>query len=60
MTDANVISGSDYPTSNLFLREAIMVKRLLDSRLNNEDDFIRAMVLKMKTISIKIGMNTTY
>lgn len=44
----HVISGSEYPTSNLFLQEAVKIKKLLDSRENDENDFIRAMIRKMK------------
>ncbi|KAL3529787.1 hypothetical protein ACH5RR_009109 [Cinchona calisaya] len=44
-----IISGSDYPTSNLFLQEIKRVKLVLDNGVNDEDDFIRAMVRKMKT-----------
>ncbi|XP_039142535.1 zinc finger BED domain-containing protein RICESLEEPER 2-like [Dioscorea cayenensis subsp. rotundata] len=43
-----IISGSDYPTSNLFLNEVYRVKMLLDKRVNDENDFIRAMIGKMK------------
>lgn len=44
----HVISGSDYPTSNLFLQEVVHIKNILDSRVHDEDDFIRAMVRRMK------------
>ena len=44
----HVISRSEYPTSNLFLQEAVKIKKLLDSRENDENDFIRAMIRKMK------------
>ncbi|KAL3527497.1 hypothetical protein ACH5RR_012153 [Cinchona calisaya] len=44
-----IISCSDYPISNLFLQEIKRVKLVLDSGVNDEDDFIRAMVRKMKT-----------
>ncbi|XP_031277191.1 zinc finger BED domain-containing protein RICESLEEPER 2-like [Pistacia vera] len=43
-----LISGSDYPTSNLFLNEVCVVKCMLDSKSESEDDFIRVMVRKMK------------
>ncbi|XP_071933731.1 zinc finger BED domain-containing protein RICESLEEPER 2-like [Coffea arabica] len=36
----HIISSNAYPTSNLFLREIFKVKTLLDSKENNEDDFI--------------------
>ncbi|OMO54906.1 putative Zinc finger, BED-type [Corchorus capsularis] len=44
-----IISGSDYPTSNLFLNEVHRVKVLLDKNMNNENEFIRAMVSRMKS-----------
>ncbi|XP_031247976.1 zinc finger BED domain-containing protein RICESLEEPER 2-like [Pistacia vera] len=43
-----LISGSDYPTSNLFLKEVCAVKCMLDSKSESEDDFIGVMVRKMK------------
>ncbi|KAH7655676.1 Ribonuclease H-like protein [Dioscorea alata] len=43
-----IISGSDYPTSNLYLNEVYRVKVLLDKRANNGDDFIQEMVGRMK------------
>ncbi|XP_039134230.1 zinc finger BED domain-containing protein RICESLEEPER 2-like [Dioscorea cayenensis subsp. rotundata] len=43
-----IIFGSDYPTSNLFLNEVYHVKMLLDERANDEDEFIQAMIGKMK------------
>ncbi|XP_031273318.1 zinc finger BED domain-containing protein RICESLEEPER 2-like [Pistacia vera] len=43
-----LISGSDYPTSNLFLKEVCAVKCMLDSKSESEDEFIRVMVRKMK------------
>uniref|UniRef100_A0A803LLV0 Transposase n=1 Tax=Chenopodium quinoa TaxID=63459 RepID=A0A803LLV0_CHEQI len=44
----NNISGSEYPTSNLFLGEVYRVKVLLDESSNSHDDFIRDMVTNMK------------
>nr|XP_027067613.1 zinc finger BED domain-containing protein RICESLEEPER 2-like [Coffea arabica] len=44
----HIISGSDYPTANLYLNEVCRIKTLLDSRANDEDSFIQAMVWKMK------------
>ncbi|XP_071926102.1 zinc finger BED domain-containing protein RICESLEEPER 1-like [Coffea arabica] len=44
----HIISRSDYPTSNLFLQEILKVKKVLDARENDEDDFIRGMVRRMK------------
>ncbi|XP_071916093.1 zinc finger BED domain-containing protein RICESLEEPER 2-like [Coffea arabica] len=43
------MSGIDYPTSNLFLQEVAKIKKILDAQVNNEDDFIRTMVTKMKS-----------
>ncbi|KAH7681478.1 Tam3-transposase (Ac family) protein [Dioscorea alata] len=43
-----IISGSDYPTSNLFLNEVYCVKVLLDKRSNDGDNFIQAMVGRMR------------
>ena len=43
-----MISGSEYPTSNLYLVEVCAIKELLDSKADDEDDFIRVMVGKMK------------
>ncbi|XP_031262506.1 zinc finger BED domain-containing protein RICESLEEPER 1-like [Pistacia vera] len=44
----NVISGSEYPTSNIFLQEIVDIKELLDEKCSDDDDFIRSMVGKMK------------
>ena len=44
-----VISGSDYPTANLFLNEVYRVKVLLDKKVNDENEFIQAMVAEMKS-----------
>ncbi|XP_031247634.1 zinc finger BED domain-containing protein RICESLEEPER 2-like [Pistacia vera] len=44
----NVILGSEYPTSNLFLQEIVDIKELLDDKCSDDDDFIRLMVGKMK------------
>ncbi|KAJ0017707.1 hypothetical protein Pint_11089 [Pistacia integerrima] len=44
----NVISGSEYPTSNLFLQEICDIKELLDEKCSDDDDFIRSMEGKMK------------
>ena len=48
-TATHIMSGTDYPTSNLFLQEVAKIKKVLDAQVNNEDDFIRAMVTKMKS-----------
>ncbi|XP_027101321.1 zinc finger BED domain-containing protein RICESLEEPER 2 [Coffea arabica] len=47
-TATHIISGSEYPTSNLFLPEILKVKKLLDARVNDEDDFVRSMITRMK------------
>nr|XP_043633679.1 zinc finger BED domain-containing protein RICESLEEPER 2-like [Erigeron canadensis] len=44
----NIISGSHYPTANLYLIEVYKVKETLDEASESEDDFIRKMVKKMK------------
>ncbi|KAL2921344.1 Zinc finger BED domain-containing protein RICESLEEPER 2 [Bienertia sinuspersici] len=43
-----IISGSEYPTSNLFLGEVRRVKKLLDSKSESSDEFVREMVKNMK------------
>ncbi|KAG8373112.1 hypothetical protein BUALT_Bualt12G0136700 [Buddleja alternifolia] len=44
----HVISGSNYPTSNLFLQEVVRVKVELDNKSQSSDDFIYDMVNSMK------------
>lgn len=44
----NIISGSDYPTANLYLIEVFRVKQTLDKGSLSENYFIRDMVSKMK------------
>ncbi|KAL7617332.1 hypothetical protein Lser_V15G02289 [Lactuca serriola] len=44
----NVISGSDCPTSNLYLIEVFRVKETLDKGALPKNDFIKTMVTKMK------------
>ena len=46
----NIISRSEYPTSNLFLNEVYRVKVLLDKKFQdeNEDEFIHDMIRAMK------------
>nr|KAJ0205486.1 hypothetical protein LSAT_V11C500240100 [Lactuca sativa] len=44
----NVISGSDYPTSNLYLIEVFRVKETLDKDALSKNDFIKTMVTKTK------------
>ncbi|XP_027152719.1 zinc finger BED domain-containing protein RICESLEEPER 2-like [Coffea eugenioides] len=47
-TATHVISGSDYPTANLYLNEVCWIKVLLDSKADDENSFVRSMVQKMK------------
>ncbi|KAL0416698.1 UNVERIFIED_CONTAM: Zinc finger BED domain-containing protein RICESLEEPER 2, partial [Sesamum latifolium] len=47
-TATHIISGSDYPTSNLFINEVSRVKVLLDKKRLENDIFIRDMVARMK------------
>ncbi|WCJ31864.1 Zinc finger BED domain-containing protein RICESLEEPER 3 [Euphorbia peplus] len=44
----NIISGSTYPTSNLFLSEVYYIKEMLDKHSDSSDDFVRSMVKNMK------------
>lgn len=44
----NIISGSDYPTTNLYLIEVFRLKETLDKGARSENVFIRDMVTKMK------------
>ncbi|XP_038714748.1 zinc finger BED domain-containing protein RICESLEEPER 2-like isoform X1 [Tripterygium wilfordii] len=46
-TITNLISGSDYPTSNLFLSEMYRVKEVLKKRAMDNNQYIKAMVEKM-------------
>ncbi|XP_047340261.1 zinc finger BED domain-containing protein RICESLEEPER 2-like [Impatiens glandulifera] len=48
-TATHIILGSEYPTSNLFLQEVQKIKSTLDGHVNDEDSFIKELVLKMKT-----------
>ncbi|KAK8933475.1 hypothetical protein KSP39_PZI015763 [Platanthera zijinensis] len=47
-TVTHIISGSEYPTSNLFLNKISRVKVLLDKKSLDNDFFIHNMVEKMK------------
>ncbi|XP_019186730.1 PREDICTED: zinc finger BED domain-containing protein RICESLEEPER 2-like [Ipomoea nil] len=47
-TATHIISGCEYPTSNLFLQEVQKIKAALDSHANDEDSFIKDLVGKMK------------
>ncbi|GFZ21305.1 hypothetical protein Acr_29g0004670 [Actinidia rufa] len=42
----NIISGSAYPTSNLFFTEVWRMKEILNAKSVDENDYIRAMVFK--------------
>ncbi|KAG8663591.1 hypothetical protein MANES_01G227067v8 [Manihot esculenta] len=44
----NVISGTEYPTSNLFLHELHSIKKLLDEAHENGNIYMKVMVGKMK------------
>ncbi|XP_028060061.1 zinc finger BED domain-containing protein RICESLEEPER 2-like [Camellia sinensis] len=44
----NIIYGSDYPTSNLFLTEVWRIKEILNEKSVDDNEYIRAMTLKMK------------
>ncbi|XWS16790.1 hypothetical protein CRYUN_Cryun33cG0009600 [Craigia yunnanensis] len=44
-----IISRSDYLTTNLLLNEVYCMKMLLDEKMNDENEFIQAMVVKMKS-----------
>ncbi|KAK9286347.1 hypothetical protein L1049_014740 [Liquidambar formosana] len=43
----NIVSGSEYPTSNLFLTEIWRVKEILNDKLVDERPYIKAMARKM-------------
>ncbi|KAL2241016.1 UNVERIFIED_CONTAM: Zinc finger BED domain-containing protein RICESLEEPER 1 [Sesamum indicum] len=47
-TATHIVSGSDYPTSNLFLNEVSKVKVLLDKKSLENDIFIQDIVARMK------------
>ncbi|CAK8576547.1 unnamed protein product [Lathyrus sativus] len=44
----NLISGSSYPTSNLYIREIWKIECLLKSNLTSEDCVIKSMTIKMR------------
>ncbi|KMS96954.1 hypothetical protein BVRB_7g179970 [Beta vulgaris subsp. vulgaris] len=58
-----IISGSEYPTSNLFLGEVYRVKRMLDSKCDSSDVFVKEMVKNMKERTqgrpIRVNHSTT-
>ncbi|KAL9661135.1 hypothetical protein QQ045_025956 [Rhodiola kirilowii] len=43
-----IISGTEYPTSNLFLLELVQIKEELEEKSKSTDDYIRGMANKMK------------
>jgi hypothetical protein len=43
----NIVSGSEYPTSNLFLPEVWRIKEVLLLKCRDNNEYIRAMVSKM-------------
>ncbi|KAG8383757.1 hypothetical protein BUALT_Bualt04G0047000 [Buddleja alternifolia] len=47
-TTTHIISGTDYPTSNVFHHELSRVKELLDKKSLETDDFIQNMIVEMK------------
>ncbi|KAH7841364.1 hypothetical protein Vadar_028912 [Vaccinium darrowii] len=44
----NIISGSQYPTSNLFLTEVWRIKQTLDKCSEEGEEYLQTMALKMK------------
>ncbi|XP_057760243.1 zinc finger BED domain-containing protein RICESLEEPER 2-like [Arachis stenosperma] len=44
----NIISGSKYPTANLYLAEVFRIKLILDEAVNSGPFFIKEMAAKMK------------
>ncbi|XP_074283838.1 zinc finger BED domain-containing protein RICESLEEPER 2-like [Silene latifolia] len=44
----NIISGFEYPTSNLFLAEIYRIKVLLDKNFKSSDAFVKGLVENMK------------
>ncbi|KAG6526236.1 hypothetical protein ZIOFF_016218 [Zingiber officinale] len=47
-TATHIISGSEYPTSNLFLQEVQKIKSALDIYAQHEDLFLKQLASKMK------------
>ncbi|XP_059454944.1 zinc finger BED domain-containing protein RICESLEEPER 2-like [Corylus avellana] len=43
----NVVSGSDYPTSNLFLPEVWRMKEIVDIKVGDRNEYMRLMSAKM-------------
>ncbi|XP_047320425.1 zinc finger BED domain-containing protein RICESLEEPER 2-like [Impatiens glandulifera] len=47
-TATHIISGSEYPTSNLFLQEVQKIKSALDTYAQHDDLFLKELASKMK------------
>ncbi|KAK2363221.1 zinc finger BED domain-containing protein RICESLEEPER [Trifolium repens] len=45
----NIISGSEYPTANLYLAEVYRIKQVLDIAAHDESNFMKVMAKAMKT-----------
>ena len=45
---ANIVSGSKYPTSNLYFHEMWSVKEVLDKESSSQNPIIASMVTEMK------------
>ena len=45
----NVVSGSKYPTSNLYFHKMWNVKKVLDKKTSSQNQIVAFMVIEMKT-----------
>ena len=45
----NIVSGSKYPTSNLYSHEIWSVKKVLDKKTSSQNQIIAFVVIEMKT-----------
>jgi hypothetical protein len=45
----NIISGSEYPTANLYLAEVYRIKQVIDNAIQDESQFMKDMANGMKT-----------
>ena len=52
-----IISGSNYPTSNLFLMEVYRIKLVLDKYQNDTEDWMKNLVKSMKLRFDKYWVN---
>jgi hypothetical protein len=43
----NIVSGSDYPTSNLFLPEVLRMKEIVDVKVGDMNEYMRLMAARM-------------